>query len=134
MRLPFFSSESSDEPERLAMKVRFSPIRLSAYSGERVDIVILLENRGGRKALLSLDVEVPKSTFVGFDQAGLQKKVNVRCGELAPGQVVEKRVSLYSTRATRPGEIPVDVVLCVHSDDYNKVLYSYKKRASLRCV
>ncbi len=123
-----------DEPERLSIKTRFNPIRLSSFKKNHVDLIITVENVGGKEALVSVDVSVPTNAMVGFDESAIQKKTNVRFDVIKPNSKIVRVVSIFGSAVTKPGEIPIELKLFVHGSDYSKVLYSHGKNITLRCV
>jgi hypothetical protein len=122
------------EPERLTIKTRFNPIRLSSFKKNHVDLILIVENVGGKEALVSVDVLLSSDAMVGFDESAIQKKTNVRLGVVKPMSKVVRVVTIFANTITKPGEIPINLKLFVHGSDYAKVLYFHEKNIKLRCV
>ena len=112
----------------------FLPLRLSAMKANSVNLVIKLINITKDRHLVSVDVSLPKSRLLGFDQTCINKAVEKRLGEIGPGESAEVSIPVWANNQTESGEYEMDVTAYAHYQDYNKVLASVKRKASLRVV
>ncbi|RLG18676.1 hypothetical protein DRN67_03910 [Candidatus Micrarchaeota archaeon] len=116
-----------------ALKMRFSPIRLSIKQKTPIDLIIDLENIRDEEALLtSIVVQVPKA--LGLDSMGLNQMREIRLGYLKPHKRKELHIEIHATARTKQKTYPVHVTAFSHYRDYSHVLNSEKKKLELRVV
>jgi hypothetical protein len=112
----------------------FLPVRLSAMKANSVNLIVKLRNITDDSHLVSVDVSLPKGKLVGFDATCINKAIEKRVGEVAAGQTKEVAIPIWANNQTEAGDYELELSAYAHYQDYNKVLASVKKRASLRVV
>ena len=112
----------------------FLPVRLSAMKQNSVNLQIKLKNITSDSQLVSVDVALPKSKLLGFDATCINKAIEKKVGEVGPGETSEVSIPIFSSNQTEVGDYELALTAYAHYQDYNKVLASVKKMASLRVV
>lgn len=112
----------------------FLPLRMTAMKSNSVNIVVKLKNITDDSHLVSVDVSLPKGTLLGFDSTCINKAIEKRVGDVGAGETKEVSIPVWANNQTEAGEYELEVSAYAHYQDYNKVLASVKKRASLRVV
>ncbi|OIO21384.1 hypothetical protein COV61_03035 [Candidatus Micrarchaeota archaeon CG11_big_fil_rev_8_21_14_0_20_47_5] len=125
--------EGEKEPDvPYKLDTRFNPMRLAARRDTSVDLVIEVKNLAGEAVLASLLLAVPKS--LGVDSTCINKKKEIRIGNLAPGESKTIVVQIHGNSLTQAGEYTVGMVAYAHYRDYKHILNSMKKTVTLRAA
>ena len=112
------------------IKTSFRPFRLSAHRNEKVDLILVISNPGGKSKLASLTVAV--SNGLGLNSTGLKRTDEMRVGEIGPGEEKEITIEIYGSSQTKEGNYRIGVVVYEHYRDYQHVINSVKKIVELR--
>lgn len=108
------------------------PMRLRAHSSERLVLTINIQYLGDKPSICSLTIFL--QTGLSFDTTNLNKRKEIRLGQLENGEKKTQDVEIYSTVNTPPGDYKVQVKAHVHDTDYNKVVRSFEKSFEIRVV
>lgn len=114
------------------VRLTIHPMRLTAYKSSVATLTVDLSNNFTSNQLTSVILILPKS--LGIDQSALSSTREVRLGELAPGEVKNLKIDVWSTQRTKPGDYKLEVYVISHYRNYAYVLNEIKKEFRLRVV
>ena len=112
----------------------FFPLRLTCAKSNSVNLVVKLKNITADSQLVSVDINLPKKELLGFDATCINKVIEKKVGEVPAGVTKEVTIPIWANNQTPVGDYEMEISAYAHYQDFNKVLASVKKRASLRVV
>ena len=115
-----------------SLKSQFIPFRLNAYSNNSADLHLKLKNKGETAVLTSIIINVPND--LGMDQMGIQKRKEIRLGELKKQEEKELVIPIWATGLTKPGTQIISVTVNAHYRTYEYIINGMKKSIELRIV
>ncbi|MBI5046372.1 hypothetical protein HZC07_01430 [Candidatus Micrarchaeota archaeon] len=115
-----------------SVTVSFSPLRLSANKKNTVHMVVKIKNISGENQLVSVDALLPRDCMLGFDQAGINKVVEKKMGDVGAGENIDIPIEVWANNQTKAGSYPIEVRVYAHYIGYDKVVSHIKKSAALR--
>ena len=121
-------------PVPLSVSSSFFPLRLSAMKSNSVNLIVKVKNIANENQLVSVDALVHNKGMLGFDPTGINKSVEKRVGNVAPGAVIEVAIPLWANNQTPAGDYEVSVQVFSHYQDYNKVFSKIKRATNVRVV
>jgi uncharacterized membrane protein len=113
---------------------KFSSLRLKAGRNSKIFLEVAVKNVSGTKQLVSVDLNLPLNSKIGFDAACSQNYIEKRLGEVQPGAATKFNVPIYASNQTKEGSYTIEINVFAHYLDYRKVLTQMKKKVSLRAV
>lgn len=148
--LDYFFGKAREKPERaegagapmatkpvdkpFAISTKFSALRLKAGRNSKIFLEVGIKNLTPTKQLVSVDLNLPPNSRIGFDVTCNQNYLEKRLGEIAPGATSTFTVPIYGSNLTKEGSYTVEINAFSHYLDYRKVLSQMKKKVSLRAV
>ncbi|VVB70154.1 Uncharacterised protein [uncultured archaeon] len=128
----FGKKEAPIEGKIYGIRIAVHPMRLTAYKSNAVTLTIDLSNNFTSSQLTSVIITLPKT--LGFDQSALSNSKEIRLGDLAPGEVKNIKLDVWSIQRTKPGDYKLEVYVISHYRNYAYVLNEIKKEFRLRVV
>ena len=117
-----------------AFSVTFSPVRLTAMQGGKINMIVRLTNISNEEQMASVDVLLSRAALIGFEPAAINKHTEKKLGKIQPGASMEVAIPIYSTNQTKAGNYPFKVVAYAHYLDYDKVMSQKDKKGEIRVV
>lgn len=117
-----------------AITAKFSSLRLRAQRNSKIFLEVGVTNISSTKQLVSVDLNLPMNSKIGFDVTCNQNYVEKRLGEIMPGGEAKFTVPVYGSALTKDGSYTVEINAFSHYLDYRKVLSQMRKKISLRVV
>lgn len=117
-----------------AISAKFSALRLRAQRNSKIFLEVGVKNITSTKQLVSVDLNLPLNSKIGFDATCNQNYMEKRLGEVAPGASAKFTVPVYGSALTKEGSYTVEINAFSHYLDYRKVLSQMRKKISLRVV
>ncbi|MEW5996490.1 MAG: hypothetical protein AB1657_02755 [Candidatus Micrarchaeota archaeon] len=117
-----------------AVSTKFSSLRLKAERNSKIFLEVAVKNLTGTKQLVSVDLNLPLNSKIGFDVGCNQNYMEKRLGEIMPGASATFTVPIYGSNLTKEGSYTVEINAFSHYLDYRKVLSQMKKKIALRAV
>lgn len=124
----------SNSSSPFKISVNFSPVRLGAMKDNKVNAIIRITNVSGGPQLVSVDAVLPRGHLIGFDATCIHKSIEKKLGQVATNDSIETVIPIWANNQTKSGSCSFEVTVYSHYMDYNKVLSSVKKSATLRVV
>lgn len=120
------------KPFRISMS--FTPLRLSSKKSNSVNLNVSLTNVTKEPQLVSLDVVLPKNTYMGFEPSCINKVFEKRLGEIPAGQTVTAVIPIWGGSQTDAGDHELIITAYAHYIGYDKVLTYMNTKTKLRIV
>ena len=112
------------------VSLRVHPDVLFGFSSHHVELILRVENPGGRPVWAEADVMVPEKISLSPDSA--LKKGRLRIGIIGKNEYLEKSVKVYSNSYTNPQMYKCDVVLFAFNHD-GVIETRMEKSLNVRC-
>jgi len=129
---PAYTPKVTAIPFKVSMS--FSPLRLTANKSNSVIMLVKITNLTNDTQMVSADALLPKGRLIGFDPTCINKHIEKKVGDVAPGETKEVSIPVWGNNQTTPGVCPIGVRVYAHYQTYEKVLSYVKHRTSLRVV
>lgn len=125
-------ADEIQKPVPYMVLTEFSPYKLFANRRSSSMLSVKLRNLTKEPLMTSIVVELPNN--LSFDQTGITKQREIRLGDVAPNELKESKVDIFSDVGTDKGEYTIGITAFAHYRDYGHVLNAIKKKTELEVV
>ena len=116
----------------LSINTEFVPYKLKAREKSSSTLIIRVKNLSDEFILSSVSVALPGQ--ISLDEMGLEKRKDVKIGELKPKEEKESKIEIHSGVGTEKGDYTISLTAYVHYRDYSHVANAVKKRDTITAV
>ena len=116
--------------DMLNPSTHFSPIRLSAYVRNEVEMDAAVRNEGDSPRWIECDVSVPDAISLAPDRP--LPKGRIRIGILLPGGRISKKVKIYGGASSYPDTYAIRLTFYGYGSD-GAIAERCEMKAELRC-
>ncbi len=116
----------------LSINTEFVPYKLKAREKSSSTLIIRVKNLSDEPILSSVSVALPGQ--ISLDEIGLEKRKDVKIGELNPKEEKESKIEIHSGVGTEKGDYTISLTAYVHYRDYSHVANAVKKRDTITAV
>jgi len=114
----------------LAPTTHFSPIRMTAYIRNEVEMEIAVRNEGNAARWVECDVSLPEAVSLAPDR--MLTKGRMRVGIVLPGGKISKKIKIYGGASSYPDTYVLRLTIFGYSES-GVVEERYDIKADLRC-
>ena len=108
----------------------FSPIRMSAYMRNEVEMEVTVRNEGNEPRWVECDVSIPEAVSLAPDR--LLAKGRMRIGIVLPGGRISKKIKVFGGASSYPDTYVFRLTFFGYGSD-GVVAERYETKAELRC-
>ena len=108
----------------------FSPIRMSAYVRNEVEMEVIVRNEGAEPRWVECDVSIPEAVSLAPDR--LLPKGRMRIGIALPRDKISKKMKIYGGASSYPDTYTIRLTLFGYGAD-GAIAERYELKSELRC-
>jgi hypothetical protein len=108
----------------------FSPIRMTAYVRNEVEMEVSVKNEGGEPRWVECDVSIPEAISLAPDR--MLSKGRLRIGVALPGERASKKVRLFGGASSYPDTYTIRLTIFGYGKD-GTIAERYELKSDLRC-
>ncbi|MFH0817858.1 MAG: hypothetical protein V1909_04455 [Candidatus Micrarchaeota archaeon] len=109
---------------------RFSPLRLSAYSRNEVELSVEIENTGEESCWTECDVIVPEALSLARDRE--LSKGRLRIGIINSGEILTGKCKIYAGAKSYPDIFPLKLIVYGFGKD-GAIHQREERKTEIRC-
>jgi hypothetical protein len=114
----------------LGISYKFSPIRLTAFMRNEVEMDVSVENRTKEPCWVEADVNVPKAISLAPDRELATGRL--RIGIIKPNEILSKKVRIYGGASSYPELYQIRIIAFAFGKD-GTITERAERKAELRC-
>ena len=108
----------------------FSPIRMSAYVRNEVEMEVIVRNEGAEPRWVECDVSIPEAVSLAPDR--LLPKGRMRIGIALPRDKISKKMKIYGGASSYPDTYTIRLTIFGYGAD-GAIAERYELKSELRC-
>ena len=108
----------------------FSPIRMSAYVRNEVEMEVLVRNEGDSPRWVECDITTPEAISLAPDRS--LSKGRMRIGICLPREKISKKIKIYGGASSYPDTYVIRLTFFGYGKD-GTIEERYEVKADLRC-
>lgn len=108
----------------------FSPIRMTAYIRNEVEMEVIVRNEGNEPRWVECDVSTPEAVSLAPDR--MLSKGRMRIGIALPREKISKRMKIYGGASSYPDTYAIKLTIFGYGSD-GTISERYEIKSELRC-
>jgi len=108
----------------------FSPIRMTAYVRNEVEMEVIVRNEGAEPRWVECDVSMPEAVSLAPDR--LLSKGRMRIGIALPRDKISKKMKIYGGASSYPDTYVIKLTIFGYGAD-GTISERYELKSELRC-